>query len=111
VDTFEPGKTLPGCQLLAQLLLNHETEDVPEVHCRIHLCGAKSPRNYFIINLPITGKTIVIIIIVSSMTLSHPMQVFSLKNWEWRGDEACITILLCIVKPYNVMTLYIYINN
>ena len=51
---FERGKTIPGCQLLAQFL--DQVKDVPDVHCRIHLCGAKPPHDYFIINLPVTGN-------------------------------------------------------
>jgi hypothetical protein len=96
VDAFEPGKTLPCCQLLAQLR-DHQTEDVPEVDCRIHLCGAKSPRNYFKINLPRTGKTI-----INDSQSPHANFHFE-KALEWRGNEAGIIILLCIVKLYNVM--------
>ena len=55
VDQFEHGKVPPGCQLLAHFS-SQKKNNIPDVSYQINLRGAKSPYNYFVITLPLTGK-------------------------------------------------------
>ena len=52
VDNYQPGKSIPSCQLSADLEDGSTKIKVVPFHYRIKLLGAKKPHNVFIIKPP-----------------------------------------------------------
>ena len=55
VDSFEPGKMIPSCQLSAEFLSS--LRKVPSLKHHIKLLGAKEPYDSFLIKPPIATLT------------------------------------------------------
>ena len=57
VDTYQPGRRIPKCQLLA--VFDFEKQNIPTLRYRVKLIGAKDPYNVVAIEPPIPPGTCV----------------------------------------------------
>jgi hypothetical protein len=54
VDNFRPGKSIPCCQLKAEV--SGRRKKIPQLSHQVELKGAKYPHNMFTIDLPAEGR-------------------------------------------------------
>ena len=53
VDYFREDKSIPCCQLLAEV--SGKKKKIPTLRHQVNLKGAKFPNDFFVINLPARG--------------------------------------------------------
>ena len=56
VDSYNPPKIIPKCQLSADFMSGTAQRDIPMFKYPVKLIGAKEPHNMFVIKPPVSGE-------------------------------------------------------